>query len=402
MRATLDVKFLESIDLRPFKPIEYRDTAQKGFILRIQPSGIATYYVQYRDSKGKTCRLKLGRHPDITLTKARGKAKRELARIALGQSPAEERREERRDLTLKQFLEGPYKDWAEANLKAAKKTLDRLTYGFKPLLNKKLSELDPLSFERHRQWRLKNKLPGAKKVAAAATCNRDQAHLRAAMSRAVKWGMLDRNPLTGVSRAKEGRNKSIRPLSVDEEKSLLALLQDSKTLERRRLKALLLLSIDTGCRRGEVFGLDWRDVDFRTFSITVRGKGAKSGQTREIPLSDRAVDALKTWKAYIGAEGLAFPGENGAKLDNVNTSWRALLRKAGIVGLRWHDLRHTFGTRLAMAGVPLPTIQRLMGHASITTTQRYLHATADDARQAIAKLTASTSSIVQLSKEAEG
>lgn len=375
------------------KPFEVRDTTLPGFLLRVQPSGSMTYYVAYRNQTGKKNRYKLGSHPVMSAPMAREEAKRKLAEVVMGEDPQAEKKEARRNITLEQFLDLHYGPWAEVNLKSYSPTMARLRSGFAPLMNKYLSELTAWDFEKHRQVRLKNKLGKSIKEPGQATINRDQATMRAALSRAVQWGHLDSNPLEGVKKAKEDRNRKIRALESEEETRMLNYLRQERKrwkLEFKRLEVMIILSIDTGVRRGELFGLKWSDVDAKAQTLHVRGEGAKSSQSRTIPLSPRCVSILTAWKAQSGAEGLVFPGEAGEKLDNVTKAWKRLLDKAEVCGLRWHDLRHTFGTRLANAGVPLPTVQRLMGHASIVTTQRYLHSTDQDARKAIEMMAEAT------------
>lgn len=384
-REILDADKLKQLTPRE-KPYQFRDGQCRGFLLQVQPSGVRTYYFQYRNQAGRTCKVKIGRVGDVSPTKARRKAEKLLAAVTMGEDPAGEKREARRTLTLEQFLDDHFEAWAMANLKSHEPTLCRLRSCFKPLLKRRLASLGPGDFERHRLWRLANSLPGRSKPPTPQTVNRDQAHMRAALGRAVEWGFLDQNPLDGVKKATEDRNRKIRALTAEEEERILAeLAKPAKqwAAEYKRLAVMVVVSLDTGMRRGELFGLEWRDLDLEAKTVSVRGEGAKSGQSREIPLSGRVVTALEGWRPEKGAQGLVFPARDGGRMDNFRRSWAGILKSAEVTGVRWHDLRHTFGTRLAMAGVPLPTIQRLMGHASITTTQRYLHSGAVDARRAI-------------------
>jgi integrase len=139
------------------------------------------------------------------------------------------------------------------------------------------------------------------------------------------------------------------------------------------LEPLVLLSINTGVRRGEAFNLTWADVDLKNKLITVEGDTSKSGQTRHIPLNREALDTLTNWKEQGEGKGFVFPGQNGNRLDNVKKSWGNLLDLAKVVSFRWHDLRHTFASKLVMAGVPLNTVRDLMGHSDIKMTLRYAH-----------------------------
>jgi integrase len=119
----------------------------------------------------------------------------------------------------------------------------------------------------------------------------------------------------------------------------------------------VVLSLNTGLRRGEVFSLTWHSVNFQIKTLIVEGATAKSGQTRHIPLNDEALSVLSQWRDQTKAEGLVFPGKNGHRLDNVRKSWAGVLNAANITGFRWHNLRHDVASKLVMAGVPLNMVR---------------------------------------------
>tara|TARA_R110001592_G_scaffold231294_1_gene488454 strand:- start:1124 stop:2374 length:1251 start_codon:yes stop_codon:yes gene_type:complete len=399
-------------DLRPAenkKPYEVRYEDTQGFLVRVQPTGRITYYFEYRNSDKKRQRIKLGVYPTLKVSEARDAAAILAGEVAKKGDPAADKRAERHavapaDLTLHQFIEEHYGPWAQTNLKSHAPTLTRLRAGFAPLLSKRLVDLTARDFEQHRLDRLKHKLATKKKPPTPQTLNRDQQTLRAALTRAIDWKLIDSNPLDRVKKAKEDRNRKIRALSANEEADIL------DTFTRRRQKAvdgrlvnfqkgarkqpkiprylnflepLFVLSLETGIRRGEAVGLLWSDIDFAGRTLTVRGEGAKSAQTRTVPLSTKAKMALVQWRAQVRGQGRVFMG---LTVDSLKGQWVRLLKDAKVTGIRWHDLRHTFGTRCAVGGVPVVTIQRMMGHASITTTARYLHATDEDMRNAMDRL----------------
>jgi integrase len=149
---------------------------------------------------------------------------------------------------------------------------------------------------------------------------------------------------------------------------------------------MVVLSLNTGLRRGEVFSLTWNCVSFQTKTLTVEGATAKSGQTRHIPLNAEALSVLSQWRDQTKAEGLVFPGKDDSRLDNVRKSWAGVLNAANITGFRWHDLRHDFASKLVMAGVPLNTVRDLLGHVDLATTLRYAHLAPDYRAQAVGML----------------
>lgn len=108
-------------------------------------------------------------------------------------------------------------------------------------------------------------------------------------------------------------------------------------------------------------------------TLTVEGSTSKSGQTRHVQLNTDAVAMLSLWKEQ-STGALVFPSPvTGEKLNNIKKSWGLLKERANISDFRFHDLRHTFASKMVMAGVDLYTVKELMGHSSIQMTERYSH-----------------------------
>jgi len=156
------------------------------------------------------------------------------------------------------------------------------------------------------------------------------------------------------------------------------------------LTTIVLLALNTGMRKGEIFNLDWRDVDLVGAQVTVRGEGAKSGQTRYIPLNSEAVDVLTSWRATTTQpDGYVFPGRGDSddgRLDDVKKAWLPVVKAAKLQMFRFHDLRHSFASKLVMAGVDLNTVRELLGHADLKMTLRYSHLAPEHKAAAVAKL----------------
>ncbi len=132
---------------------------------------------------------------------------------------------------------------------------------------------------------------------------------------------------------------------------------------------MVLLAMNTGMRRGEIFDLTWQNVDLKKRNLTVEGVAAKSGHTRHIPLNDEVLGALIAWRNQTNNKHLVFPSPKTKKrFANINNSWEQLRDKAKLKDFRFHDLRHTFASKLVMRGVDLNTVRELLGHASIDMT----------------------------------
>lgn len=164
-------------------------------------------------------------------------------------------------------------------------------------------------------------------------------------------------------------------MTEDEEGRLLDVLPG-------HFKPLVVLAIHTGLRRGELINLHWDNIDFRTGTLTI--KRSKHGESRHVPLNRVAVETLITMKRERKVLApFIFTTETGKYLHNFERTWLTAVKKAGIEGFRFHDLRHTFASRLAMKGRPLRTIQELMGHKTITMTLRYAHLSPGYLREAV-------------------
>jgi integrase len=195
------------------------------------------------------------------------------------------------------------------------------------------------------------------------------------------------NPAREV-RQQKLNNGVIRYLKPEEEKRLRAVLQGAVEVcgpqNQQRKKRLLHriyeldIALGTGMRKGEQYGLRWSDVDFARRVITLRD--TKNGASRTVPMIDdvlHAFDELKT--LHLERKDRAVSQPNSAPEDVVfgigdnKKWWAAALRKAKIDEFRWHDLRHTFCSRLAQAGVSLKVIQEAAGHKTIAMSARYAH-----------------------------
>lgn len=391
------------------KPFEIRDTGLKGLLLRVQPSGIMTYYVEYKRGK----RVKIGRADAITPVQARDLARNILAGVCKGEDPTDKKRLAQAQTYL-QLLEETYKPWLMSNLRTGEATFDRLKKSFTEFHSLKLHEIHPFLVEK---WRSRRQKDGIKPT----SINRELADLRSFLTRAVQWGMLENHPLEKVKQCKIDSSPKVRFLTVDEEKRLRLRLDareqelrddresGNKWREQRGqplyeslkdfafadyLKPAVLLSINTGLRRGELFGLKWSDVDFEQKILTVAAETAKTGKTRHIPLNDEALNILKEWKAQEDSKSLyVFSGKDGQPFHDVRKSWAGVLEKAKITGFRWHDLRHTFASKLVIAGVDLNTVRELLGHTDYKMTLRYAHLAPEHKANAVARLVASVISI---------
>jgi site-specific recombinase XerD len=201
---------------------------------------------------------------------------------------------------------------------------------------------------------------------AIATVNRELGFLRHAYNVAIKhYKWCAKNPVSDVKFDQEN-NLRDKWLTLAQEEHLISELSG-------RYRDIVRLVINTGMRRDEVLSLTHPQVDFNRRVTIIQGKGNK---VRTIPLNQVALNILKDrLKTRHIKSALVFPSANGTKIqkNRLLTSFKRALSRIGISDFTFHDLRHTFATRLAQTGVDLYVISKLLGHNNISTTQRYAH-----------------------------
>lgn len=204
-----------------------------------------------------------------------------------------------------------------------------------------------------------------------ATRNRYLALMKLTYRLAEDDSLIKTNPTRGVKQLKE--NGRIRYLSDAEEERLRTVIHKSFAERLPEFEVALM----TGLRQGEQFTREWNDIDLD--AGTVRLPQTKNGQCRFVQLNSRALAALKMLHAKSIGSGRVF--------SNLVPRWfTEAVEKANVRDFKWHDLRHTFASRLVMAGVDIRTVQELMGHKSITMTMRYAHLSPKHRTEALEKL----------------
>jgi site-specific recombinase XerD len=206
----------------------------------------------------------------------------------------------------------------------------------------------------------------AKSTLKPATLNRYRALLSLVYRLGMQNGKVKLNPARLVRQRKEN-NSRIRFLSTEEEQAL------RKVMLEKYLKNLpqLELALHTGLRLGEQYGLTWDCIDFdrRTLTIPL----SKNGELRHVPLNDEALSALRAAQECSNDQPYVFLNRYGQRLVSPREWFDPAVKAAGLNAFTWHCLRHTFASRLVMAGVDLRTVQELMGHKTIQMTVRYAH-----------------------------
>ena len=425
MRAKLSSRTIQA--LRPCdKPFEVVDSELKGFLLRVQPSGAMTYYFSYRNGQGRRGRYRIGNSDSLSPAQARDQATLLSARVVAGEDIQSQKKHERRmaqqanSRTLDGFLIHQYEPWATSQRKSGTATVKRIRSNFEHLTKRPLVDINLWVIEKWRSEELK-------RGKAKTTINRDVTTLKACLAKAVEWEVLTENPLRKLTPLRTEGSSRARHLTVTEEAALRnALIERDQRLRENRvsgnawrcarhravlpdlstvafadyLQPMVLLTLNTGLRRGEVLQLRWVDVDLLQRELIVRGDNAKSGKTRHIPLNNEALTTLQQWRSDSTSTEWVFADHDGERMQAVKTSWTGVLRNAAIIDFRWHDLRHHFASRLVMNGVDLNTVRELLGHSDLAMTLRYAHLSPEHKADAVARLCDSDEHDVELPLDA--
>lgn len=383
----------------PERPYEVRADRPTGLLLRVQPSGLRTFYVEVRRGK----RLKIGPAGTWTLEAAQRRA----TAILLDPDAAIAKLAKQKALqdadTLADYIQAHYEPYALARMKNGEKTVKRLKTTWAALLRKRPHEITVAAIDKLRDARL---LAGVE----PATVNRDLNTLRSVLAHWSK-STGHANPLQGIKALAVADDEVVRYLTPEEEQRLRAALaeRDRQAGAARRtanawrqsrgyaqlpeitgysdhMTPMVLLSLNTGLRQGELFSAEWGQVDIERRTLTVLASHAKGNATRHIPLNDEAVQVLNAIKPKKAA-GLLFKSPvTGERFDNIKKAWAEIAKAAKLEDVRWHDLRHHFASTLVMRGVSLYVVQKLLGHATPKMTMRYAKLAPDALADAVGLL----------------
>ncbi len=429
-KLTITKEFLASVKPTGERQV-FRDDKARGLLLRVNGDGSKAWYLDYRDPVGKRQSFKIGDADRIDPGMARKKLK------DLGDDPAAERREQKAEAeraevevekaaarTLRKFLEGRYWDDHLKRAASGLATQKRILAAWKPLLDVDMQSITVDAALKHRAARL-----GA--GANPRTLNRDRIALMAALNTAAHWELLTSNPIN---------TPAFKPLAatndVDTEEADDSDTDDGKRVrwlgkrdniedirddkgnvvgERQRfmdalvaagtppyLRDLSLVAMNTGLRRGELFKLQWSRVSISLAMLTVAAATSrKSKKQRHLALNAVALDVFKDlWAARETEKQRASEAgepikmspyvfvnaDTGKPFTTLKKSWKVLVTRAQVSDFTFHDLRHDFASRLVQAGANLYQVKDLLGHSSITLTERYAHLAPHQTRAAVALL----------------
>ena len=324
----------------------------------------AYWYIRY-SFNGKDHWESVGKVGEVTKSVAQSKLDRKKRRIKKGIYDYNEE-----NVTL-ETLEKDYIDSLNAKqlrtVEQRKRHLKVLKSFFS---NKKIFQISPKDIDEYKTFRLKTLKP--------SSVNRELAVLRNIINMAKRWKMFyGENPVS-ISGLLTENNQRDRVLSFEEEDKLFI-------SSAEHLKPVLSTALNTGMRKGEILSLTWDEVDFKNNVLIIRAANSKSKKTRRIPMNSvlrtmfLELKANTSWfdKKLIDIDeddNYVFRDNLGRPVKDIKTAFKNACRRADIKGLRFHDLRHTAGTRMNEYGVGIVAISEILGHSSIDITKRrYIH-----------------------------
>lgn len=373
------------------KKYKFSDSGMRGLSVLVQPSGHKTYTVFYRIN-GKATDYKIGGCHEISLKQAREKAAEILVAARSGVSAAKQRMRARSS-TLGGFLDSRYSDYLSKN-HSTKTAIWTLRSCFSDFLH---LELDEISIDELEKWRQKQQLK-------PATINRRVATLKAALSKASLWGLIETNPLENVKQLKVPKTP-VRFLNDDQLDMVFESLKQRDSRRRREreshnlwlaqrgkgtkpdfteleldfddaptdyLTPLVRLIADTGLRLNEALSVRWTDI---SEDRVLTAYSHKTKSFRYIPLTWEAWSQLRYLQrinqaSFSEPTDSLFLSEYGVPLKSVKTSWNHIRRKLPF-DCDFRMLRRTFGSRLMRNGRSVYEVSQLLGHSNVETTQRW-------------------------------
>jgi integrase len=386
------------------RPYIIFDEEVRGFGLRVMPSGFKSWIIEYRPrgagrDAGKK-RLTLGSHTTLTAAQARKIAKDTLAGVRSGVDPLAERAALRTQASVNDVAPRFLAEHVERLRKPSTARLYRLVIN--GYLLPQFGSRKVASITRAEVLKLHSSMTGTPVLA-----NRTVAVLGSMLSWAAKAGLVPEGFNPAAKFAKNPEKSREKYLSTTEIERLGAALRDAETIGipwvvdethpkakhvpkavvRRTVLsphviAAVRLLLLLGTRRGEVLNLRWNEIDFERGLLLL--PDSKTGK-KTIILNAPALAVLEGIPRigeFVIASAAPRPGQRERPRHDIHRAWSAIRRHAGLDGLRLHDLRHSFASVGAGAGLGLPIVGKLLGHTNAATTQRYAHLDADPLRRA--------------------
>ena len=361
------------------KRFDIRDDVVTGLILRVLPTGTRTYTLE-RAVRGRRRYANIGDAASLTVPQARREARRRIANFTEPAKVAIGPRTPGHPMTAfaEEFLDRQAHRWKprtrETNTRIVSKYI-LPTFGD--------TTVDAITAEQVKEWFASmSERPGI--------ANRSMPVLSVMMQMAERWGYRTHN----TNPCKNTRRYRMKPkerfLSTEEMARLNAvLIRDEFWCPN--VVAIVRLLMLTGCRVGEILSIEWEWIKGKRIFLP----DSKSGP-RTVWLSSAARAVIDAIPRYSEDCPFLFPSRPPTRpIDNIKFHWNRIRIEAGLAGVRLHDLRHTWASVAAMNGVDMVTIAKLLGHALVETTERYVHLSDQSVTEAADRVSARLSAALE-------
>ncbi|MFT6510802.1 MAG: integrase [Parvibaculaceae bacterium] len=399
----------------------YKDERVQGLIIRITATGQKTFQL-YQKYQGRPVRVTLGTFPDMTIERARSEATKAKGDLAGGTNPNVAKNQLRKEITLRELFDLYMERYSRIEKKSWKYDEREINKFVSHWFNRKISDISKYEIiTLHLKIKEENGLYQA---------NRMLERLRSMYNKSIEWGWEGTNPTQGIKKFREAtRDRFVQP----NEMPLLLAAMAEETNEAAR--DYLYISLFTGARKSNVLKMRWDQIDWHT--NTWRIPDTKSGEPVLLPLSSYAVELLEARLKEQSGQPWVFHSKTSkdGHLTDPNKAWTRIKQKAtlalwaqdeqlaaiikeqkaslpdetyvgllhkrikhhadlrgislptGLMDIRLHDIRRTFGSYQAMAGASLPVIGKSLGHKSQQATQIYARLHTDPVRASIDQAT---------------
>jgi integrase len=367
----------------------------------VMPSGIKSYFYQYRTAEGRQRRATIGKHGEWTPTQARARAEDYREAVRAGRDPLADKRALKEAPTVGEILDAylaseSFKDKAPSTQAIDRGRIER---HLRPIIGRKHAhslgvEEVKRAFNAIRDGKTAKDVKTRKRGRARVTGGSGAARMCINLLRTIfNWAAVKPNPCDGVASGSSGTRETI----LEDAASYARLFTTLDRMEtERRIRsavadAIRLIAL-TGCRRGEAAGLRWQHVDLKQGRVVLPPQshktGRKTGKPREIALPV-AAQSIIARQPEGNQDDFVFAPARGDGAIALSKAWRKVRAEAELpLSLGLHGLRHSVASHLAMSGAQAPEIMTAMGHRQLSTVQRYIHF-AESSRQALAERAAS-------------
>ena len=284
--------------------------------------------------------------------------------------------------TLSEAIERYKNEILPRKPKSIKKQSIQLTWWDKQIGAYSLADITASVISETRS-RLLNESLGNGRTRSSATVNRYMAVLSHLLSIASKeWEWINENPCSRISKLSECRGRA-RFLSDKERAALLDACEASKS---PHLYPIVVIALSTGARLGEILGLSWPNIDLQKGRIILQE--TKNGETRSVPLTGHALKVVKEWSKVRRLDSdLLFPNKRNPNTHiDIRSPWYTAVKRAELEDFKFHDLRHSAASYLAMNGATLAEIAEVLGHKTLQMVKRYSHLTEEHTSSVVASM----------------